>query len=124
MGVAEAVSEEPTLDTISMDDLDSRCLMSNPVATLFANAGSVFIRLPLAMGLVVVLVLCLFASGCETGLDHRVRDVEKTQAQRMDLETQRAVGRPGFKHEKEMKELELQILREKIRLLELENQAK
>ncbi len=107
-----------------MDDLDSRCLMSNPVAILFANAGSVFTRLPLAMGLVALLVLCLFASGCETGLDHRERDVEKTQAQRMDRETQRAVGRPGFKQEKEMKELELQILREKIRLLELENQAK
>ena len=68
-----------------MDDLDSRCLMSNPVATLFANAGSVFIRLPLAMGLVTLLVLCLFASGCETGPDHRVRDVEMTQTQRMDL---------------------------------------
>ncbi len=122
MGVAgEAVS---LLDTISTDDLDSRYLMSNPVATLFANAGNIFIRLPLAMGLVTLLVLCLFASGCETSPDHRVRAVENTQAQRMDRETQRAVGRPGFKQEKEKKELELQILREKIQLLELENKAK
>ncbi len=75
-----------------MDDLDSRCLMSNPVATLFANAGSGFIRLPLAMGLVTLLVLCLFASGCETGPDHRERDDEKTQEQRMDQKSQRAVG--------------------------------
>ncbi len=98
--------------------------MSNPVAILFATAGSGFIRLPLAMGLVALLVLGLFASGCETGPDHRVRDVEMTQTHRMDRETQRAVGRRSFKQEKEMKELELQILREKIRLLELENQAK
>jgi len=98
--------------------------MSNPDTTLFANAGRVFIRLPLAMGLVPLLVLGLFASGCETGPDHRVRDVEMTQTHRMDRETQRAVGRRAFKQEKEMKELELQILREKIRLLELENQSK
>ena len=58
--------------------------MSNPVAILFANAGSVFTRLPLAMGLVTLLVLCLFASGCETGPDHRER-AEKKQDQRMDL---------------------------------------
>ncbi len=70
-----------------------------------------------------MLVLYLFAAGCEIGPDPRERD-EKTQEQRMDREIQRAVGRPGFKHEKEMKELELQILREKIRLLELENKAK
>jgi len=98
--------------------------MSNPDTTLFANVGSGFIRLPLAMGLVPLLGLGLFASGCETGPDHRVRDVEMTQTHRMDRETQRAVGRRGFKQEKEMKELELQILREKIRLLELENQSK
>ena len=98
--------------------------MSNPVATLFANAGSGFIRLPLAMGIVALFVLGLFASGCETGPDHRVRDVEMTQTHRMDRETQRAVGRRSFKQEKEMKELELQILREKIRLLELENESK
>ncbi len=60
-------------------------MMSNPDTTLFANVGSGFIRLPLAMGLVTLLVLCLFASGCETGPDHRVRDGEMTQTQQMDL---------------------------------------
>ncbi len=56
-----------------------------------ANAGSVFIRLPLAMGLVALLVLCLFASGCEIGPERRERDEEK-QDQRMEEESQRAVG--------------------------------
>ncbi len=67
------------------------CQMSNPVATLFANVGSGFIRLPLAMGLVTLLVLCLFASGCETGPDHRER-AEKKQDQRMEEESRQAVG--------------------------------
>ena len=65
--------------------------MTNPAATLFANAGRVFIRLPLAMGLVTLLVLCLFASGCETGPDHRERAEEK-QDQRMEEESRQAVG--------------------------------
>ncbi len=65
--------------------------MSNPDATLFANAGSVFIRLPLVWGPVALLALFLFASGCEIGPDHRERD-EKTQEQRMDQKSQRAVG--------------------------------
>ncbi len=65
--------------------------MPNPDTTLFANAGSVFIRLPLAMGLVGLLVLCLFASGCEIGPDRRERDGEK-QGQRMEEESRRAVG--------------------------------
>ena len=56
-----------------------------------ANAGSVFIRLPLAMGLVALLVLCLFASGCEIGPDRRERDEEK-QGQRLEEESRRAVG--------------------------------
>ncbi len=93
---AEAGAVE-RLDTPSEDGLGLRCLMSNPDATLFANAGSGFIRLPLAMGLVALLVLGLFASGCETGPDHRVRDVEMTQTHRMDRETQRAVGRRSRK---------------------------
>ena len=65
--------------------------MSNRDSTLFANAPSVFIRLPLAWGPVALLALCLFAAGCETVPDRRER-VEKTQKQRMEEKSRGAVG--------------------------------
>ncbi len=65
--------------------------MSNPDTTLFANAGSVFIRLPLVWGPVALLVLCLFASGCENGPDRRERE-ETKQERLMEEESRQAVG--------------------------------
>ena len=82
---------EPTLDRPPPDGLAWRCLMSNPDTTLFAKTGSVFMGLPFAWGPVALLVLYLFATSCEISLDRRERD-DKTQEQRMDQKSQRAVG--------------------------------